>query len=678
MKRWTVSALDAQKVNKITASTDLGYLASCVLVARGYDSTQSLVGFFDREELSDPFLLRDMDKAVDIINEAIENDELICIYGDYDCDGVTATAILYGYLTGMGARVICYIPEREEGYGLNCSALDSIASEGVSLVVTVDNGISAIKEAEYAASLGLKLVITDHHQPLDELPDALAVVDPHRIDCPSPYKALCGAGVALKLCAALDGGSYDLVLEMYSDLAALGTIADIVPLNGENRTIVSTGLELLKNTENLGLIELLADSHTDMANLSATGLAFSVCPRINAAGRFGSPITALDALTAEDGSAVECAKRLSLLNSERKRCEAGILEEVLAQIDAAPELLNERVLIVSGHGWHHGVIGIVASKLLERFERPVVVISSDESGEARGSARSMTGFNIFKCFDYCKDIMIKYGGHECAGGLTLLEKDVPKLRELIAEYAANNHREMPHLCINADKLLRGSDLSPDEVMQLRRLEPYGCENAEPIFALSGAEIKAVVPLKNGDHTKLELNYDGKTVSALLFGVKTAEISYSSGDKLDLMANLIVNEYKGTKRVSIRALDYRLHGVRQDRYFAAKDAYFAFKRGEKLSREILSKGDPTRDELVSVYKYIASLGKTVSEAALYERLNSDKMNAFKLCIILDAFCETGLINITPSSAEIRIQTPSVRVDIESSKTLTALRQSLKQE
>ena len=675
MKRWTVSAADAQKVNKIAASTDLGYLASYVMAARGYDDTESLVSFFNREELSDPFLLRDMDKAVDIINEAIENDELICIYGDYDCDGVTATAILYGYLTGMGARVICYIPEREEGYGLNCSALDSIAAEGASLVVTVDNGISAIQEAEYAKSLGLKLVITDHHQPLDELPDALAIVDPHRHDCPSPFKALCGAGVALKLCAALDGGSYDLALEMYSDLAALGTIADIVPLKGENRTIVSTGLELMKNTENLGLIELLADSHPDMNTLSATGLAFSVCPRINAAGRFGSPITALDALISEDESASAYAHELSRLNDNRKRCESEILAEVLAQIDSNPSVLNERVLIAVGHGWHHGVIGIVASKLLERFECPVVVISVDESGEARGSARSMPGFNIFKCFDSCKEIMIKYGGHECAGGLTLREENLPRLHELIAEYAKDNHREMPRLTINADKLLKGRDLSPDEVMQLRRLEPYGCENAEPVFAISGAEIKAVIPLKNGDHTKLELWYDNAHVSALLFGVKTAELPYAVGDKLDLMANLIVNEYKGTKRVSIRALDYRLHGLRQDRFFAAKDAYFAFKRGEPLSREILAKGNPTREELVSVYKYLSSLGRSVTEQALYERLQSESINAFKLSVILDAFCETGLASLNPSSGKIMLLTPSVRVDIESSQTLKALRQSL---
>ncbi len=674
MKRWTVSNVDQQKVNRIKSSTDLSMLLSYVMAARGYDSVDSLVSFFDTEELSDPFLMLDMDKAVDAINEAVENEELICIYGDYDCDGVTATAILYGYLCGMGANVITYIPEREEGYGINIKAVDYIAAQGVSLIITVDNGITAIPESEYIAQQGIKLVITDHHQPTEELPEALAVVDPHRAGCPSPFKSLCGAGVALKLCIALDG-SPDMVMEMYSELCALGTIADIMPLVGENRTIVKTGLSMLSNTENMGLSSLLDHSGVDRNKLTASGLAFTVCPRINAAGRFGSPKNALEALICEDDSADELAAQLTELNDDRKKCEADIMSEVLSAIDADPSLLDERVLIVSGKGWHHGVIGIVAGRLLERFDRPTVVLSTDEDGVARGSARSMPGFNIFKCFDYSKEIMIKYGGHECAGGLTLKEADIPRFKHLAAEYARLNNPSMPRLTVCADKLLRGSDITVSNVMDLRRLEPCGADNPEPIFALSGACITAVIPLKGGEHTKLELMYDGVKLRALMFGTKTNRLTYKQGDLLDIMATLSVNEYKGTRSVSLRITDCRLHGVKQDRYFAAKDAYYSFKRGEKQDREILKKGNPTRGELVAVYKYIASLNTPVTEETLYERLVSDSMNAFKLSIIVDAFCDTGLAEFSPSEGCILLTTPKERVDIESSKTLISLRDKI---
>ncbi len=675
MKRWTVSDTDLQKVNRIKGATDLSPLLSYVMASRGYDSVESLVGFFNTEELSDPFLMLGMREAVDAINEAVENCELICVYGDYDCDGVTATAILSGYLQGMGADVVTYIPEREEGYGINTSAIDKIADMGVSLIITVDNGITAVEESKYIAQKGIKLVITDHHQPVDDLPEALAIVDPHRSGCPSPFKSLCGAGVALKLCIALDG-SPDMVMEMYSDLCALGTIADIMPLVGENRTIVKSGLSLLSNTENMGLAALLEDSGVDPKKTNASTLAFTVCPRINAAGRFGSPKTALQALMAEDEyEAVTLAHQLTELNEGRKKCEADIYSEVLAYIDRNPQLLNERVLIVSGHNWHHGVVGIVAGRLLERFDMPTVVLSVDDDGIARGSARSMPGFNIFKCFDYAKDVMIKYGGHECAGGLTLAEKDIDRFKQLAFEYALFNNKHMPKAVICADKLLRGADLTVSNVMDLRRLEPCGQDNPEPVFALSGAQITAVIPLKNGEHTKLELMYDGVRLRALMFGTKTAELPYKQGDVLDIMATLSVNEYKGTRSVSLRIIDCRLHGVKQERYFAAKDAYFAFKRGEKQERELLKKGDPTRGELVEVYKYIASQKSPITEQMLYERLVSESMNAFKLSIIIDAFCDTGLATAAPSTGFISLTTPKERVDIESSKTLICLRDKL---
>ncbi|MBQ8623164.1 MAG: single-stranded-DNA-specific exonuclease RecJ [Oscillospiraceae bacterium] len=675
MKKWVVSMPDREKVNNITKRTDLGSLVAEVMVARGYSDIDDLASFFNNEELSDPFLLLDMPKAVKVINDAIESGELICIYGDYDCDGVTSTAVLHNYLSAMGANVCEYIPEREEGYGLNFKAIDEIKANGVSLIITVDNGISAIKEAEYIAECGIKLVITDHHQPQAEIPKALAVVDPFRPGCPSPFKNLAGVGVVLKLCAALDYGNYDLVLEQYADLVAIGTIADVVPLIGENRTIVRHGLRLLKNTENYGLLSLLEGNCVNLDNLTSNVVAFCISPRINAAGRFGSPITALEALITEDESAYQYANELCRLNDLRKSCECDIVSDIKAQIAANAEILNERVLIVSGSGWHHGVIGIVASKLMEEYEKPVVILSSDGNGISRGSARSMPGFNIFKCFDYCRDLMIKYGGHECAGGLTISDENIPAFRQMVSEYAKVNHDSMPKITIAADKLLRGADISVPLVEELSKIEPYGTCNTEPVFAISGAEIRSIIPLKNGEHTKLEISYDGVKAYALMFKAKTAELPYKVGDRIDLMVNLSANEFKGTKSVTLKVIDSRLHGVKQERFFAAMDAYERFVRSEDQPKEILAKGNPTREELVAVYKYIASLGSKITFEALYARLLPLDMNAFKLRIIIEAFADTGLLTYSKHTRSIEISTPTARVDIESSVTLKKLRNLL---
>lgn len=671
MKRWSVLKADRLKTKEIAAKTDLSPLLSEVMVARGYDTIERLTEFFNGSELSDPFLLTDMQRAVDEINSAVDFGEKICIFGDYDCDGIASTAIMYGYLLSMGADVVCKIPEREDGYGLSIAAVEEMAAEGVGLIVTVDNGISAIAEAERIAELGMKLVITDHHQPGEVLPEALAVVDPHRVDCPSPFKQLCGAGVALKLCVALDGGSYEMVCEQYLDLAAIATVADVVPLVGENRVIVSRGLQLLKNTENLGVLALLEQSGASKSALTAQTIAFTVAPRINAASRFDSPRTALDMLVAEDESAADYAAELVRLNASRKNAEAEIMAAAKELIDERPSILYGRVLTVAGKGWHRGVIGIVAARLVETYGKPALVISIGDDGEACGSARSIAGFNVFKCFDYCRDLLIKCGGHELAGGLTVSEDNIPALRERIEEYAKSACPDMPKMTITADKLLRAEDITIENAASLTRIEPCGAMNPEPIFAVSGAVVSSVYPLKDGEHTKIELNCGGARATALLFRVKTAEFPYKNGDLIDLMANMSLNEYKGTKSVNLKVIDYRPHGLRQERFFAAMDVYEQFRRGENVDKAILKRGCPERNELVEVYKYIRK-NTAVTFERLYAALLTDGMNAFKLRVIIDAFCDTGLLSYCPSSGKIEALEPSARVDIESSETLIKLR------
>ncbi|MCC8132011.1 MAG: single-stranded-DNA-specific exonuclease RecJ [Ruminococcus sp.] len=667
MKRWEVREINTDAVEKTLHSTDLSKLTAEVMSARGYNNLEDIKAFFGGVELSDPYLLPDMDKAVATINEAVGNGETICIYGDYDCDGVTSTAILYDYFLNMGVETLCYIPERSEGYGLNMNAIDEIHQNGANLIITVDNGIAAVNEADYIHELGMKLVITDHHQPAVSLPRAEALVDPYLETCKSEFKDFAGVGVALKLLCALEEDGSDFIVEQYADICAIGTIADIVPLVSENRTIVNMGLSQLKYTEREGLVSLIEQSGINPDTLNSSSVAYFLAPRINAAGRFGSPITALDTLVTEGNEAVGNAHKLSTLNDQRKQCEAEIIAEIGKYISENPDIVHDRVIILSGKGWHHGVIGIVAARLLERYERPVLIISIDDNGLAVGSARSISGFNIFKCFDHCKELLVKYGGHECAGGLTVKEEDIPKLKKMILDYAKENFPSMPRFTLTADKLLRGADITEANINDLSRIEPYGAGNPEPLFALSGAAVLRVVPLKNGEHTKLEVSYDGVHLSCLMFRRKTASIGINQGDKVDLMGTLSINEYNGKKSFNLTVTDYRLHGIRQDRYFAAYDAYESFRRGEDIPLEILKKGRPTREELVSIYKYAFKLAAPFSVTNLSAHLG---INCFKLSVAVDAFCDTGLCR-TGENGYIELTSPKTRVDIESSQTLMRL-------
>lgn len=667
MKRWEVREINTDAVEKTLHSTDLSKLTAEVMSARGYNNLEDIKAFFGGVELSDPYLLPDMDKAVATINEAVGNGETICIYGDYDCDGVTSTAILYDYFLNMGVETLCYIPERNEGYGLNMNAIDEIHQNGANLIITVDNGIAAVNEADYIHELGMKLVITDHHQPAVSLPRAEALVDPYLETCKSEFKDFAGVGVALKLLCALEEDGSDFIVEQYADICAIGTIADIVPLVSENRTIVNMGLSQLKYTEREGLVSLIEQSGINPDTLNSSSVAYFLAPRINAAGRFGSPITALDTLVTEGNEAVGNAHKLSTLNDQRKQCEAEIIAEIGKYISENPDIVHDRVIILSGKGWHHGVIGIVAARLLERYERPVLIISIDDNGLAVGSARSISGFNIFKCFDHCKELLVKYGGHECAGGLTVKEEDIPKLKKMILDYAKENFPSMPRFTLTADKLLRGADITEANINDLSRIEPYGAGNPEPLFALSGAAVLRVVPLKNGEHTKLEVSYDGVHLSCLMFRRKTASIGINQGDKVDLMGTLSINEYNGKKSFNLTVTDYRLHGIRQDRYFAAYDAYESFRRGEDIPLEILKKGRPTREELVSIYKYAFKLAAPFSVTNLSAHLG---INCFKLSVAVDAFCDTGLCR-TGENGYIELTSPKTRVDIESSQTLMRL-------
>ncbi len=650
MKRWELAKQNESLYRELLMRTDINSLCASVLSSRGYDSIDEITDFLNASELEDPFSLIDMDKAVDAISSAVENGELICIYGDYDCDGITATVILYNYLENMDACVMYYIPEREEGYGLNNSAIDKMKENGVKLIITVDNGISAIDEAEYIYQCGMSLIITDHHQPSSVLPKADAIINPHRSDCTSAFNDLCGAGVAFKLCAALDGGNYDAVMEQYSDLITIATVADVVPLKSENRSIVKNGLQLISNSENPGLVSLIDKCGFSDKPINATSIAYGIAPKINASGRFGSPLAAVKTFLADDpDDADDLTEHLMNLNNLRKNKETEIIDRILCEINNNPSILNEKVLIFSGEGWHHGVIGIIASKLVEMFSKPCIIISVD--GEiARGSARSFKGFNIFECFEFCSSMLVKYGGHECAGGLTIESKLISQFAQKVAEFA-DRIDKMPRYSIMVDKVLRSTDVTVENIQSLEILEPYGEDNPQPVFAVVGAKIMKIIPLSSGKYARLELLYDNANMSALLFSAGPDDCGLAVNDIVDMLVTLEISNFNSRQTCVLKIKDYRHHSIVQDKYFAAKDCYECIQRNQPIDEKLKAIIKPSVDELKVLFDYISKNVKTISIDALFAKITNSRFNYCKFRNCLDIYCELGYIKINHANNTI---------------------------
>lgn len=670
MKKWVINRQDTKAVSLITSKTDIKKLAAQVLVSRGIDTIEKISEFFSVDELSSPFLIKDMKEAVQAINSSVEKGESICIYGDYDCDGITSTVMLYSYLYYLGADVSYYIPERSEGYGLNKDAVKAMHQNGVNLVITVDNGISAFDEAELIYELGMKLVITDHHQPSQTLPRAEAIIDPHRNDCPSVFKNLCGAGVVLKLLAAMDDGEYDAVSEQFGDLAAIATIADIVSLNGENRTIVKNGLQYLANTENMGLSNLIEESRISTDKINSTAVAFMLAPRINASGRFGSPKTAVKLLLSEDeDEAAELSKEISSLNSQRKAVEKDIVIEIERYIEENPYVLNQRVLVFSGKGWHHGVIGIVCSRIVQKYGKPVFIIS-EENNEARGSARGIAGYSIFNALTACKDLLVKYGGHSGAGGFSLEPDRIDDFRQMLYDYSKETYPQMPVVTINVDKVIEPDELNTAVISGLGVLEPFGEGNPLPLFAILSARVEDIIPLSGGTHTKLKLNYHNTYIYALLFNVSPDKFTLKAGDTGDFLAYIDVSAFGGRESISIKIHDYRKSGISQSKYFSAKEIYEKYMRGEDIPQNLISKIVPKREDLVSVYKAISSDGTTFD--TLFCNINSDTMNYCKLRFCIDIFRELNLVTVDYITELVTKNNVKTKTDIESSEFLRKLR------
>lgn len=671
MKKWLCSSAPAGVNNEITAQ--FGELLGGVMLSRGITTLDRAREFFGCSSLSDPLLMKDMESAVDVIRQALDEGKKITVYGDYDCDGVTSTAMMYGYLDAMGAEVEYYIPDRSEGYGMNIPALEKILDQGTELIITVDNGVSAVEEAEYIRQRGAQLVITDHHQPPQELPVCEACVNPHRQDDNSPFKELCGAGVVLKLLCALEEDE-EFVMEQYAELAAVGTIGDVMPLVGENRYIVRRGIEDIRASQNIGIDRLLRTAGVSPESVDATTVAFSICPRINAAGRIAAADKAVQLLMADSPEqAGLLSEELNLMNENRRAEEARIMEDVSRQLESDPSILRERVLVVSGEGWHHGVIGIVAARLLEKYGKPVLMISV-ENGEARGSARGVDGFSIYKLLDRCSRVLTKFGGHPKAGGFSLPADRIGDFRQMVYAFCRECYPKMPEYTVSADMEITGDRLTEEALNSLSQLEPCGEGNQRPVFLLRNCTVESKRALKDGRYTSFELRSGGVKLKALCFGIPFAKFHPEQGSMVDIIAAAELNEFRSVKSVTLKVQELRPSGFREDRFFAAQRTYEEISRGEGCDSRLAPRVIPDRNALMAVYDLLRKYGGAMSAEELCIYGGSD-LNYCMLRIALDTFASAGMAEQSADADTVRLIPVTHKTDLMASGFLADLRRML---
>lgn len=559
-EKWKIGA-PAPETIKLLRQAGYPALLSMVLAGRGVQTAEDAAARMDCEdELSlSPFAMMDMDKAVDRIHRAIAGGETIAVFGDYDVDGITSTVLLLDYLKSCGANCLRYIPRRiEDGYGLSCDAIQSLRAQGATLMVTVDCGVTGAEEVAFANSLGLDVVVTDHHECKGALPDAVAVVDPHRPDCPYPFKHLAGVGVALKLVLALGGSvNEERLFSRYCTLAAIGTVADVMRMEGENRIIVRRGLDALPRTDFVGVHALLKEAGLEGKPVTSIQIGFTLAPRINAAGRMGAADLAADLLeTADPAWAEKLARALCDLNRERQAVEQDICADAQRQIEALPESARS-ALVLSSEEWHQGVVGIVASRLSEKYACPSFMIHTQE-GMGKGSCRSFGGFNLFAALESCASLLEGFGGHELAAGFTIREENIAVFRERMNGYVrARMGKGVPVSALEIDAAVPDPvDMTMDEVEQLSRLEPYGAGNPRPVFALLGARVDMAQSVGQGKHLKLQLSKGPCRFDAIFFSASAEDCGVQAGDRIDVAFYLQGNVFRGKTSLQLQVVDLR--------------------------------------------------------------------------------------------------------------------------
>ncbi|MBO5207106.1 MAG: single-stranded-DNA-specific exonuclease RecJ [Clostridia bacterium] len=718
-KRWIVksehSPIPSSAVKEIADGLGINSTVASLLYSRGFCDVAKAKDFIymESELLCDPFLMADMERGVERLRRAVDSGEKITVYGDYDVDGVTAVCTLYLYLCSLGCKVDYYIPNRVgEGYGVSQSAIDTLAKEGTSLIITVDTGITANEEVEYAKGVGVDFLITDHHECRSTLPEASAVINPHRPDCPYPFKELAGVGVVFKFISAYEERIYGTskleaarkLFESYSDLVAIGTIADVMPIREENRIIVKHGLRQIQNTSRPGLHALIevassrGDSHRyqywgfDIPKITSSYIGYTLAPRINAAGRIHCASVAVELFLEEElERAYSIAEDLCRMNKERQAEENKIMQEAYAKIEAQG-LLKDSVIVLDADDWHHGVIGIVSSRITEKYCRPSILVSFEGNGDGepspedvgKGSGRSIKGMNLVDALMNCSDCLVKFGGHELAAGLSVKRCELENFRRRINEYARENLTEEDMIpTAEADLAVDFSEVNLALAKSLRMLEPYGVGNPVPHFVLYGVTVYEMTGVSDSKHTRLSVGCGAGSVTAMYFGHSPSSLGVYVGDRVDLLFNLDINEWGGRESVQLIVRDIRIAKSEEERISRERERFDEIWGGAPFteSENIL----PTRDDFAAVYKLIAASIRTgvntLSHRDIISRLSSsgNAMTYGRLKIIILVLKELNLVGITDLSEELykfSIHYTASKTRLDKSAILRKLRSQLK--
>lgn len=713
-KKWLLRSPDGgipeEKVRAIAAALGIEPIVARLLCIRGYDTPESAYEFIrmESEMLGDPFSMRDMESAVRRIATAVSRGERITIYGDYDVDGVTSVCVAYLYLRSKGADIDYYIPNRiGEGYGVSKSAVEQLAGRGTKLIITVDTGITATEEVLYAKSLGVDFVVTDHHECRSELPEAEAVVNPHRPDCGYQFKDLAGVGVIFKLIAAYEEmicgfdrrTAAGRVFGEYADLVAIGTIADVMPIKGENRIIVSYGLKLIEQNRRCGLTALIDASsarpdgakgaqHRRNIKITSGYIGYTLAPRINAAGRIRTATMAVELFLSETyEKAYPIAEELCRANKERQSEENKIIEEARRKIDDM-DVSEYPVIVLDADTWHHGVIGIVSSRITERYSRPSILVSfegnppgshsPDDVG--KGSGRSVRGMNMVDALCYCDDLLVKFGGHELAAGLSVTRGNLPLFRERINEYARIHLTKedlIPQL--EADCEINFSDINLGLADGLRILEPYGVGNPLPTFIIRDVRVIEIQPVSEGKHSKITLGDGNSVLTAMYFSNSPASLGICVGDSVDCMFNVDVNEWCGRRTAQLTLKDIRPSETQCARRADERERYNEIWNGATYREDenIL----PERADFETVYRYIfqnirsGTDRMTNQDMIFHLSAAHSNIGYIKLRIIIKVFSELNIIGIEEcgnDSYRFYLPYPRCKTDLEKSTLLRRIR------
>ena len=723
-KVWITNVPDTEEANsaisEIIKTLGVSPIIAKLLYNRGYQDPKSATSFIrmENEMLRNPFDMADMMKGVQRIKAALDANEKITVYGDYDVDGVTSVCTLYLYLKSLGANVEYYIPNRSgEGYGVSVGAIDSIKESGTKLIITVDTGITANEEVSYAKSIGVDFLITDHHECRSDLPEATAVINPHRPDCNYPFKELAGVGVVFKLiCAYEEFRTGDTrmkatfrIIKEYADLVAIGTIADVMPIKEENRIIVKYGLNMIENTNRVGLAALIDVAsnkqdgrHNDRydrnrkkrkTKITSSFIGFTLAPRINAAGRVRSATIAVELFLSEKyHEAVKIAEQLCSANKERQAEENKIMQEAYDKIEAL-DINNNPVIVLNADDWHHGVIGIVSSRITEKYCRPSILVSFEGNDEdtdyledvGKGSGRSIKGMNLVDALCYCSDHLVKFGGHELAAGLSVTREQLPVFIEKINEFARANLSEKDMVpVIEADCDMEFSDANLALADSLQLLEPYGVGNPVPQFIIRNVFVSELSGVSDNKHTRFTLT-DGKTsLSAMYFSNSPQDLGVCIGDKVDILFNLGVNEWQDRKSVQLIIRDIKISMSSEKQYKFNRQKFEEIKGGATFTEA--DGYFPEREDFVEVYKFLQnSLHAgidTFTHKDLLTKLSSStsrEIGYVKLKFIIMVFKEMNLLQINEYEEEkynFKLQYTTTKKNLNKSSILKKLRSQMR--